>query len=526
MILHLSLVCFDQTSGSLEDSWDNVEAVCNQKFTTINSISEFELFMKHYHHVIDTGTKPKRGILNLEKNMRKCFDLKDQLYALEALVSERHNGVCKMSFINKMINYHVNYMTKGSPISTQVDANQIEAATKNSSLRWSFDGYFFLLFAHQVSLTCKSKLVERLTQAQAKYDCSEVVNNLIPQQLTNEDDMKLTAESFIRQFKRVEDYAPLVMQSKSDEPYFQVIISKNAMEKIDRLKELCRSREPYYKALFYPISLLAMLGYNVDEVLEDSNDMENDGVKVTKCWLATAQLCQGILRTHLDASQGDTVSEDDIIEMGEKKLVEVKFGHAPDDVNLIDVSQNIDNEFVDTFDEFSGPVLQLVKKKKSIKAKIKRKALIWARNFVERHVDLESKRKKVLNQFVDELTRDVDSSDSAVAFAGKKSDHGMFLPGRIITDDADTIVQAGSFFVHKGLALIISSVVAITLSAVFVWFAIYSAVASCLQRQAPDINGNFKDSWRQSYDKRMQNLQDKVERKGWKQKLMVYRGSN
>ena len=525
LILLAQLVCFGHTKEDGEASLKVVETYCNQKLSQINSIDDFEYFMKHYEVVMESGLKPRQGLLSHGKNLRSCFDARERLTSLRKLVIARESGVCQMKFINRLIDYHMNFMLKDSAQSKsgpkESDPKSIEEASRATSLRWKFDAHFFSLFTHQVAMTCKSKINERVIEAQAKHDCSSVISLLMPP--SNEEELVNAAQDFLKNFKRVEDYAPLVRQHDLEEPYFNVIVSPEARERIETLRELCRQREPYYKSIFAPVALLAQLGYDVEDQTVDSDNLSDKGVKTTKCWLATAQLCQGILRTHLESNLSTSELSGEEIEMGGRKLVQIKFGKLSDDLQKLEASDPEGQCHVDTIDEISPEVVRLVSRKGSMRNKLKRKAFIWASNFLRRHIDIEGKRKQVVQSFIDELTRDSNSLDKPVAFGGQKVKDGRFLPARMITDDADTIVQTGSFFLHKAEALAVSSVVAISLTGAFVWFAFYSAVASCRSHAAANTDGDFKQDWRSQYQKRMQKFEDK--KHGWKHKMMVYRGN-
>lgn len=518
-----------ESINTLSESTSYVTKECEHKLLQVNSLAKFDTFMRHYSIVINQTERPKRGILNTERNLRKCFDQKEQLNELKALIDRRHEGVCRMTFVSQLIDFHLKYFVKSNESSHQEVSSQSNG---------NFASHIFSLVAHQVAFNCKSKLGPRLEVAQREANCHEVVASFLPPDSNSIEETKSiggdqefdSISSFLNNFKRVEDLALISRNRKHTrslvEPYFDVIVSNEVLSRLNELKRRCRQREPFYMAIFEPIVALSQIGYDVGNITEqEARDQVSE--KLLKCWLATAQLCQGILRTHISAKDG-VDSDKSVDEVNEKKLVEIKFGQLPGSEEETEVQAEDENKLElekDDFDEISIKVVELVAKRSSFRDKLKRRMVNWARKFVEKHVDVDAMRDEGARKFMEALTKDEEGAgDSSVAFSGKKRNPGLFLPGRLITDDADTIVQGTGFFVHKSIALLFSSVVAICLSAVFLWFTLYAIVSSMKKSTLSDGDQmNFKENWRQMRDQRMKVIDDKVKRKGWKDKMMVYR---
>lgn len=514
LLAYLSAICTCHID--LDESLSHVSKECSHELTRIDSIKKFEIFMEHYNNVIKEREKPKRGLLNLDKRVRKCYDLQDSLFNLRDLLDKRSEGICQMSFINKLVDFHVNFLLKNA---TNQDQNVTES--KYYNVNSSYVGYLFSLIAHQVAYTCKGKLISRVRAAQSEQDCSYVLSNFLPsssqEQSDSTDEEVNQVKEFLKNFKRVEDFAPILHQRGSKDPYFNMIVSGEAVTRIEKLKNKCREQAPYYMSLFAPIATLSGLGYEIEESTSDTEDLENSDAKILKCWLAVAQLCQGILRTHLDVEAGN-------MDEGERKLVEIKFGSPPGD----DVATPLDNllqsevEFLDNFDEISPNVIETVRHKASYKAKVKRKALLWAKRFIDKHIDVEGRRQEVIGKFFEELSADSDSTDQRVAFAGKRSKHGMYNPATLVTGDTDTFIKLATFFVNNKISLILNSIVAIALSAAFVWFTLYAVVTSLKHGFGFKSDLNFKADWRDLRNKRMKKLDDKIRLRGWKDKFKIY----
>lgn len=520
----LVIVAFASTicSGQIDEDETSLKYVtkeCNSKLGNINSIGKFETFMKHYAIVTGRSEKPKRGILNLDKSLRTCYDLKGPLAELESIVSGRHEGVCRMGYINRLVDFHSNHLLK-----QQVKTTEQETSSGQQS-NSSYIQHFFSVYAHQVALTCKSRLNDRILEAQSRHDCSDILSRFLSPAIMDEDGDKpgelSGVASFLQNFRRVEDFVPIIVRDTQNEPYFNVIIKGETVEMLENLKGQCRLREPYYTSLFSPIATLAQLGYDIAESTSDSNDLSNAETKVLKCWLATAQLCQGILRTHVD--QGDGIDHD------QTKLVGIKFGKVPSDIadSTLTGADPAGLEFDDTFDDIYPGVSDEVKRKASIKGKMKRMAYTWAKNFIERHVDIEGKRNEAIGKFIGALaTNDNNGQDRPVAFNGKQTNQGLYNPATFLTDDSDTFVQLATIFISNKIKLAFSCVVAVALSAVFVWFTLYALTTTVkvhLINNKSD-NANFKADWLELRSKRMEKIDNKLQRKGLKDKLMVYKG--
>lgn len=512
ILAYLLTVCLGQIG---DDSLKYVTRECDHRLMGIDSIEKFETFMEHYENVIKSFTKPKKGLLGLDKPLRTCFDLKEPLSQLEIIVSKRNEGVCRMSYIDQLVEFHLHYLVKNK-------SGRADSISKYSSVRSSYVAHFFSLFVHQVAYICKSKLIDRVKVAQKLHDCAYILYKFIPPALLddnqdNEDQRELAGmKNFLNIFTRVEDFAPIIKQEASSEPYFNVIIPDKRIEKIESLKSECRLRKPYYTSLFSPVATLAQLGYHIGESTADSDHLESDDTRILKCWLATAQLCQGILRTHLNISH-QLESLDN-----EKKLVEIKFGNLPNDARDVP-SEEPSLALNDTVNEISSNVIAAVKKKTSSISKMKRKALLWARNFIERHIDIEGKRNEAIGTFVDALIDDENSIDTAVSFNGRKDNHGIFNPTSLITDDTDTFMGIATVFLHKEMALLFSCVVAIALSVVFVWFTAYAFVATMNIQFSGKNDTKIKAEYLDLRNKRMKSLEDKIKQKGWLGRFKVYK---
>lgn len=512
-------ICLSQ----IEDNGESINFVtreCNHKLMQIDSIDKFRAFMKHYKVVINGFAKPKKGVLNLEKKLRKCFELRESLLALEDVVDRSRNGVCRMEFINHLVEFYLKYLIKGD----QDNTSDMLVGPSNR-LNLSYDAYFFSIFAQQVALICKSKIDDRLMAAQAKHDCSSILSKFGPSiwskfdnsyQISDNNENIQRVSDFLAHFKRVEDFAPLHRAIK--EPYFNVIISKETIFKINQLKDDCRAREPYYTALFSPVATLAQIGFSIEDSNHNSQGhlTNKKSTKLLSCWLATAQFCQGILRTHLNLGDDDPNTND-------KKLVEIKFGDPPPDVDTNPAYGSEEVSFVDTIDQISPIVIKSVSKKVSMKGKLKRKVLVWAQNFIVSHMDIEKKRNGVIGQFIEALTQEENAIDSGVAFNGKKVKDKSVNPVTFVTDDTDGFIQASTIFINKEISLLLSSVVAVALSAVSVYFAMYAIASSVRLHYSPDDTDNFKQGWREMRDNRMKKIEDKVQKKRWIDKFNVYK---
>lgn len=527
LIYLLLEVCPGQTTGTLPTSQSTNYAAkeCDHKLLRIDSLAKFNRFM--YHLIRSQLARPKRGFLNRDKGLTRCFDIADQLIELRRIVAQRHKGVCRVEFTELLVQFYLKYLADDR---AQMDPSHAGQPRKNFQSRTTYGGHIFSLIAHQVAYTCKSKMNARLKQAQQDHNCLQVVVPFLPAAILESSEPQEESSyalSFLKNFKRVEDLAFIRPKpaSGTSEPYFQVLLSSEALARVEALKQLCREREPYFMGIFAPIVSLSEIGYEVPDALIEARLEANDEEfepNLLKCWLVTAQLCQGILRTNITGAVADADNGHD--NGDKKKLVEIKFGHIPDGAPPPDESAAVHQAGpIDSFEELSPNVVELVKRRALFTGRMKGALAAWAKRFVAKQLNIDAMRDEGARQFMELLTRDENSTDLGVSFCGKKRNQGIFKASRLVTDDSDTIVQSTSFVLHKAIAIMLSSVVAICLSAVFLWFTLYALVTSLKGHNLPEANGNFKETWRQMRDQRMATTKDKVKLGGWADKMVVYR---
>lgn len=515
LIVCLSSFCSCQTA---DESYEYVIAECNQRLQSIDSISKFQEFVKHFNVLVGDKEKPKKGWFNQQKRLRKCYDLEEQIRDLNALIESRQGNVCKVEYVERLAEFHFKHLASES------QKRQAEKGLANDrhDLKSSYLARFFSMYAHQVAYTCKSRLSERILIAQKQQDCSNVISRFIPANIspgnsnTETGNDMVEVANFLSHFKRVENFAPIMNIEKSNalKPYFDVMIPDSLFEKISSLKEECLSKKPYYSALFSPIAALAQLGYSVYEPKIDSDDMENDDTKLFKCWLATAQLCQGILLTHLTVVDNVTVDPD-----LKSRFMSIKWGAAPVESDV--VKDNL-VQYDDNIEEISPAIRNLVGKRTTFKDKVKSKTMSWAKKIIERHIDLEATQNEATRKFLEALTSFDNDIDSKVAFAGKKFDDKKFNPVSIITDEADAVVMYSSPLWGKEIGLLVSSIVAVAMSAVFVWFSLYAIVTTLKQQYfSPKDHANFKAEWKELRNQRVASIEGKLAQK--KPLLSVYK---
>jgi len=510
LVVCLLPVCFGQTNN---EDLEYVTRECNSKLRQIDSLEKFRDFMSHYKALVKVNAKPKRGLLNLDLKLRTCYDLEEPLLELERIIAAGYGGVCQLSHIKRLVDFHFRYLVsknKNSARNDQTSEPGSEPEQNATITKASYIIYFFTLYAHQVSFTCKSKLDARVREAQSALDCSTIMTKFVPSQsdLSARDegsDLNGQVIDLLDNFKRVENFAPI---TKTTEMYFDVIIPDAAVDKIEELKRECRVREPYYSALFSPIATLAQIGYSIEDQKVDSDDSEDDDTMLLRCWLITAQLCQGILLTHVTIS-----NEHEIDPELKSKFVSIKLGQAPDKADADQPAEQQEIKFFDKIEEISPLVKKIVKKKFTNMGKIKSKLQSWAKSFIERHIDIESLRKEAGRKYLEALANSDDDQGSKVAFAGRKYDNKKFNPVSVITNDADTFVILSSSFWNREIGILVSSVVAVFMSAVFVWFSLYALVTTLKQHMSTVDQGSFKREWQELRDKRMREMEKKLNKK-------------
>lgn len=497
------IACLVGSCSGQDESYEYVLGECNHRLQRIDSIEKFQRFLQQFKVLIADREKPKKGLLNLQGKLRECYDLEEPLLELEVLIESRHGNICKIDYIERLASFHLKYLQ-----------------VKKTYLR-----RFFSLYAHQIAFTCKCKLRDRILVAQKQQDCSSVISNFIPSASSLDSNMEagkdmIEVANFLRHFKRVEDFAPILKLEKPNslKPFFDVMIPNALVEKIESLKQECRSKEPYYMALFSPIAALAQLGYSVDALDEDVEPgMGDDNEKLSRCWLAAAQLCQGILLTHLTPS-GDLIVDPDL----KSKFMSIKWGPEPNSPNAESQATNIPLILDDTIEEISPNIISLLDKKSTLAMKLKSKMMSWAKKIIEHHIDLEATQTEATRKFLEALTSQDNGIDSKIAFAGKKFDDKKFNPTSIMTDDADTFVMYSSPLWNKEVGLLVSSIIAVAMSAVFVWFSLY-AIVTTIKQQYFSIgdHSNFKTEWKELRDKRVHKIEGKFSKK--KAMLNVYK---
>lgn len=509
VVANLLSICFCQMTTDKSLSFVSTE--CNSKLRHIDSIEKFENFIEHYKLVVESLEKPKKGLLNKDVRLRTCYNLREPLLELENLIRLRSNRVCQMDYIESLLGFHYKYLDKSK---RQADDVSNQKTIKSGS---SYVAYFFSLYAHQVAYNCKSKLISRVRESQTKQDCSSVLvpflSSVLTPSLSDSDDsdkrhLMSEASSFLQQFKRVESFVPVVKfkNTSGPEAIIDVNVPSAAISKIENMKKQCLIRKPHYSAIFAPIGALAQIGIIVDEATGDSDDMNDANTRLFKCWLATAQLCQGILNTHMNVKDQCSLKPS-----LDSKFVSVNWATSS---NESDYDPSDEIKFYDTVDEISSEIVEIVKKKFTNLSKIKVKAFEWTKSFIERHIDTEAMQKQASEQLVNILTDSESAIDSRVAMAGRRFNDKKFNIVSAALGETDTIVKSSSSLAGQKTGMILSSVVAIALSAVFVWFSLYVLVRAVEQQcSGGKVDGNFKAEWHNLKEKRKQKLDAKLIKK-------------
>lgn len=522
-----AIICVCQKS-SLE-SFNYVLKECNQRLRGLESLSEFVIFMKHYKTLLEDPERKSKPFVLFKGRMSTCYRLEPALFELEQLVDDRKSGnVCHMSYINRLVDFHFKYISKEKTAldrevsgdhNLQDDEDEDQASDIQRQnvkpFKSSYLAYFFSLYAHQVASVCKSKLPAIISGIPGELECFPLHKRFVPPTTTskeeitpeNQDELK-DVNKFLGDFKRIESFAPLVKSKISSQPFLDVMIPNEVVDQINSLKEECKKREPYYKAFFSPIATLSQIGYSMDIPIVDSS-AEVDKSKL-RCWLTIAQLCQGILITHLN------IQDDfDIDSSIGSRFVSIKWSDDSTDIKLDDESNQLNINLHDSFDEVTPEVVQVVGKKFKTINKIKAKLMSWVKNFLEKHIDVEAVQKDAFRRMIEDLSdSNRDPTDTKIAFAGKKFNNKKFNPVSVVTDDADSVVQFSSPLWNKEISLIVSSVVAVALSAVFVWFSLYAITAGVRNLLfTGEDDGNIKTHWREMRDERVAKVEKKFAKK-------------
>lgn len=536
LLIQLLILCLVQ-ADELSDSLSYVTRECKSKLLSINSLNGFKEFMKHYRSVVGSTDKPKKGILNSDKGLRKCFDQKEKLFELEALILHQDDGVCRLNYISKLVDYHLDHVIKGKESSEDEPASPTK---KKNVTRKTYAAYIFSLYAHQVTFTCKSKLLERVTVLESRLGFADILGTFLPDDLLrsdlSKDDARSKLDTFLSNFKQVEDFSLMFAKTTPINPYYNLPLSSQAgskIEKIKNLKELCKAREPYYNALLLPVSTLSQLGYDVTGTSMDSYDLNSRDSAVLKCWLATAQLCQGMLRVHIEVTDNEKSSDQADTD---GKFFEIKFDQAPADVVELGSETTLPDEFKfeDFISELSPEIIQLVDKKKSLVSRFKR-SFNWTKKFILKHAKIDASQNKMARQFVAALIRDEDEEDKGVGYNGDQyvgKGIGIWSWMKMLANDADTVLIAASFFVSHKVSLILNSCFAIVFSLVLVIFTFFATAFKFKTTiAAPEYEGyqdNFKGLFKKILDDRMNSVDKAVDKDTLAEKIggKVYVGTH
>lgn len=501
-ILLVSIFAYLFDLSCCNESYDYVSKECDNKLKGIETISKFKEFSSHYKILVKNYAKPKKDLLQTGDRLRHCYDIEEPIVELERIIDKRVDGVCKMDYINQLIQYHSKYLSKDDK-----DVKHLSNSTEGRK----YMKRFFSYYAHQVAYYCKSRILDQLEKLQSRYDCSALLSRALPQaSITEENSHNIKEDeirNFLNSFSKIENFALNSIANKIKTPRgsYELIVPDEAIERVQSLKTQCLSRKPYYSALFSPVAVLAQLDYQVDQLSDiDREGLNSDRDKLLKCWLSTAQLCEGLLSTQFE------IMDQELDKELESKLVTIRWG-------LNDLEQSIDlpdDELIDsseTFDEISPFIINLVKQKSSLKSKIKAKMATKLESFVQNHIrNSDAMLLAAEKSFIDALT-DVDNGiDSKVGFAGKKYNDKKYRPTSVITDNADTIVMVQSSFLGKEVGMVMSCVVGVVLSAVFVWFSLY-ALASVVKQHffLKKDDGNFKANYLELRKQHMDKLKNK-----------------
>lgn len=437
--------------------------------------------------------------------------------------------MCRMAFVQQLVNFHSQHLASQQQ-QRQRDEKQLGPQESDKT---TYAAHIFALIAHQVAYTCRRTLDGRLAEVQKRHNCMKMLGPFLPPSIfkgpgggSSDDGTKQEVEpssllGFLSHFKRVEHLAlitnPQQRGAASEEPYFEVIVPAEVLARLEQLKQSCLALEPHYMGLFGPIVSLAQIGYETPEQLTTAalGDRQLEP-GVLKCWLATAQLCQGIRRTHF-AAAADEKPEAGAAD--EKVLVQIKFGRLPEAAQQAEMADN----HVDSFDEIEPEVVELVRERRAFGRKMERMLVKWAKRVVMKHLQSEAARNEQAKRFMQALASDgEDGGESSVGLCGQKRNTGLHKPTRLVTDETDTFFQCASFLTQKVMTVVLSSVIVICMSFVFVTFSLHALVTWIRGNKLPSSSGNFKAAWRQMRDERMKVIEAKLRNENWTDKMQVY----
>jgi hypothetical protein len=512
VLIYMSTVCFGDQANQ-KGRMNHVIRECKSKLSNINSLKEFREFMEDYCYIFANKDQLKPGLLT--GNVRKCFDQKEQLLELKEIISNQGDGVCRLDYIRKLVNYHLNHMIKDDNDSKE----ELPKDLGESKVRRAHAARIFSLYAHQVVYTCKSKLLERVRLLESKHQHGHVLKWFLPVEILKDQagaDAKF--KEFLEQFKSVDDFAFTLDGIPAMDPAYEFIISSDAKSKMDELKKLCKTLEPYYKALFSPISALSQLGYDVTGTSVDSYKHDSGEFRLLKGWLATAQLCQGVLRVDFSTISSEGSSESD------QPFVAIKFKEVrqADSGSVKDVSDEL--EMNDRIVEIAPAMVKLADKKSSLRFKLKSK---WKliRKVLMNHVKLDANENHLAAHFMDMITRSEKDLDSPVSLSGKRRETGVHTLNQMIGSDVDSIIAGIALLASHHFALVLNSCVAIGLSASFILFFSISSVAkhtktaTYLPTDLATSNENFKEHFNGEMAKHLERMKKSNERKSFQHRL-------
>lgn len=480
-------------SDASEDSSQYVATVCNHKLRTIDSIAKFKEFMGHYKEYTLTSDKPKRGILNLDRRMRKCFALRDALIELEQIVDSRHEGVCSMRYINKLIEFKVKHI-----LDTNEDENK---DIDKIDIKSSYIASFFTIYVHQVVYHCKSQLAKKLETAQKNQDCSKILVRLMPElpdgETDDEDDVTKVASALLSD-SRVENFIPILHLKHLNLPvaHIDVMVQRSTVEEIEALQGECKKIEPYYTASLSPIGALAQFGYVVESL---PSNVDRESEDLLKCWLGAAHLCQGILRTHLKISDKLEIDPE-----SDSKFVSVDLKGSPTETPT-QIEEDSGLVAGDSFEEIVPDVVRLAKKRLTFSSKMKWKVSSLVKQFIERRIDIKASQEEALRGLLDSINSIDNDIDKKVSFGGKAIRNKSHNPTSIITDNADAIVRTASPFFSKEIGLLMSCVVGVVMTAVFVYLSIYM-IAEVGKHRYQMSDGDPRSYWKAVRDRRLEEI--------------------
>lgn len=504
VITAIFLICLTLVGGSDAESASQqyVTKACNQRLKNIDSIAKFKEFMHHYRVYTSNNHKPKKGGLNLDRNLRDCFGLKDAVFDLEQIIDSRKDGVCRMSYINKLIEFKVKHI-----LNIDGDDKDYKNFDKIES-KSSYIAFFFTIYAYQVAYQCKSQLPKRLNNVQKNQECSRVLVEMIPDlsghdEIRDQDDEIKIASTLLSE-SRVESFIPILHLKHLHLPVanIDVVIPNSAMTRIEALQEECRKIEPFYTAGLAPVGALAQFGYEIDQKLITNDDYFDPKFEENlKCWLATAQLCQGILRTHLKVSE-----KMDFDLKLDSKFISVELKGSPSDLPIQnDYQDGPAHAESDSFEEVSPIALKLAKKRLTFKSRVMYRVSNAIRQFIERRIDIKASQEGSLRSLLDFIKSMDNDIDKKVSFGGRAVPDATFNPTAVVTDNADAIIRTASPFFNKEIGFFMSCIVGVAMSAVFVYLSVYM-LASVVKHRDFTSEGHSKSDWKKLRDEKVAKI--------------------